>query len=322
MIAKRSASTRLRPTLPRERLTGLLLAGATAIISGVAVFVNATAVKAVPDAAVFTTLKNLVAVGILAVLAAAVVRPADVRGISRPDRLSLVVIGLLGGGVAFLLFFTGLAMASAPSAAFIHKTMFVWVALMAGPFLGERLGLAPVLALGALLAGQILILPPMGITWGTGETLIAIATVIWAVEVVLAKRVLGRVRSPIVGIARLGIGLLVLFGFLLATGRIVGVTALETAGWMWVLITGGLLAGYVGTWMAALRRAPATEVTSILVLGALVTAALTTVSRGTVPELTTGSGYLLALLGVAALLVTRRTREATPAVALASSDAR
>jgi hypothetical protein len=50
-----------------------------------------------------------------------------------------------------------------------------------------------------LLAGQILILPPLGITWGIGETMIALATVIWAVEVVLAKRVLGRVRSPIVG---------------------------------------------------------------------------------------------------------------------------
>jgi drug/metabolite transporter (DMT)-like permease len=322
MIATGSASTRHGLTLPRERVTGLLLATATAVISGLAVFVNATAVKAVPDAAVFTTLKNLVAVGILAVLATAVVRPADLRSISRPDRLALAVIGLVGGGVAFLLFFTGLAMASAPSAAFIHKTMFLWVAVMAGPFLAERLGLAPVVALGALLAGQILILPPLGITWGTGETMIAIATVIWAVEVVLAKWVLGRVRSPIVGVARLGIGLLVLVGFLVATGRIIGVGALETAGWMWVLITGGLLAGYVGTWMAALRRAPATEVTSILVLGALVTAALSALARGTVPELATGSGYMLVLLGVAALLVTRRTREATPAVALASGDAR
>lgn len=322
MIATGSASTRHGLTLPRERVIGLLLAGATALISGIAVFVNATAVTAVPDAAVFTTLKNLVAVGILAVLAAAVVRPVDVRGINGIDRLALVIIGLLGGGVAFLLFFTGLAMASAPSAAFIHKTMFLWVALMAGPFLGERLGLAPVLALGALLAGQILILPPLGITWGTGETLIAIATVIWAVEVVLAKRVLGRVRSPIVGVARLGIGLLVLVAFLVATGRIAGIAALEAAGWTWVLITGGLLAGYVGTWMAALRRAPATEVTSILVLGALVTAALTALSRGTVPELAAGSGYLLVLLGVAALLATRRAREATPAVALASGDAR
>ena len=317
MTATGAVRTYRTVALPRERNIGLILAAGTAVISGISVFVNATAVKAVPDPAVFTTLKNLIAVAILFGLAMAVVRPAEVRGISGRDRSMLGAIGVLGGGVAFLLFFSGLAMASAPTAAFIHKTMFIWVALMAGPFLTERLGPAPIAALGLLLAGQILILPPLGITWGTGETLIAIATLIWAVEVVLAKQVLGRVRSPIVGVARLGIGLVVLFGFLLATGRIAGIADLGTTGWTWVAVTGVLLAGYVGTWMAALRRAPATEVTSILVLGALITAALTVVSRGVAPEPVTSAGYLLALLGVAGLLlVGRRVASApTPAVA-------
>jgi drug/metabolite transporter (DMT)-like permease len=292
-----------------------VLAAGTAAFSGVAVFLNATAVKAVPDPAVFTTLKNLVAVAILVAVAAAVVRPADVRAIGRVDQAALVVIGVLGGGVAFLLFFSGLALASAPSAAFIHKTMFIWVALMAGPFLAERLGLAPILALGALLAGQVLVLPPLGITWGTGETLIGLATLIWAVEVVLAKHVLGRVRSPIVGVARLGIGLVVLFGFLIGTGRIAGIATLDGTGWMWIAATGVLLAGYVGTWMAALRRAPATEVTSILVLGAIITAALTAVSRGALPEPVTSTGYLLALLGAVALILVRRRPATAPAIA-------
>jgi drug/metabolite transporter (DMT)-like permease len=279
------------------------------------VFVNATAVKAVPDPAVFTTLKNGVAVAVLFLLAMAVVRQAEVREISGRDRSTLAVIGVLGGGVAFLLFFSGLAMASAPTAAFIHKTMFIWVALMAGPFLAERLGPAPVAALGVLLGGQILILPPLGITWGIGETMIALATVIWAVEVVLAKRVLGRVRSPIVGVARLGIGLVVLVGFLLVTGRIGGIGELGATGWTWIALTGVLLAGYVATWMAALRRAPATEVTSILVLGALITAVLTALSRGVLPEAVTTAGYLLALLGVAALVLGRRSPVAASATA-------
>jgi drug/metabolite transporter (DMT)-like permease len=306
MMATGAARARLTLTLPRDRTIGLLLALGTASISGVAVFLNASAVKAVPDPAVFTTLKNLVAVAILVALAAAVVRPQEVRGIGRVDRLTLAVIGILGGGVAFLLFFSGLAMASAPSAAFIHKTMVIWVALMAGPFLGERLGLAPILALGVLIAGQALILPPLGISWGIGETLIALATLIWAVEVVLAKRVLGRVRSPIVGVARLGIGLVVLVGYLILTGRVAGIAALDGAAWTWIAVTGLLLAGYVGTWMAALRRAPASEVTSVLVVGAVITAALTAITRGTLPEPVASTGYALVLMAVGALILIGR----------------
>jgi drug/metabolite transporter (DMT)-like permease len=295
-------------SLPMTRTTGLLLAAGTATISGISVFVNATAVKHVPDPAVFTTLKNTVALVALVTLAGLTVRPSDVRDIRRSDRVRMTIIGIVGGGLAFLLFFSGLALASAPTAAFIHKTMFIWVALMAGPILGERLGWIPVAALGVLLAGQALILPPLGISWGVGETLIALATLLWTGEVILAKQVLGRVRSPIVGVARLGIGLLVLLGFLVVTGRIAGIAALTGLGWAWVTITGLLLFGYVATWLAALRRAPATEVTSILVAGALVTGTLTAMSVGALPQPPVIGGFALVALAAVALAVigTRR----------------
>jgi drug/metabolite transporter (DMT)-like permease len=52
----------------------------------------------------------------------------------------------------------------------------------------------------------------------------------------------------------------------------------EQAGW--VLLTGVLLAGYVGTWFAALQRAQAVDVTAVLVLAAPVTAALNAAANG------------------------------------------
>jgi hypothetical protein len=42
----------------------------------------------------------------------------------------------------------------------------------------------------------------------------------------------------------------------------------------WVLVTGSVLSGFVGFWYAALARAPAIDVTAILVGGAVITAAL------------------------------------------------
>jgi drug/metabolite transporter (DMT)-like permease len=63
-------------------------------------------------------------------------------------------------------------------------------------------------------------------------------------------------------------------------------------------VTGVLLAGYVTTWFGALREAPATMVTSILVVGAVVTGILSAVSNGAVPDGRVVVGYLLMVVAV------------------------
>jgi len=300
--------------IPGTRRWGVLLALATAAISGVSIYVNAVAVRSVPDPAVYTTLKNGIAAALLIALAAATVRPAQVRSIPARGWAGLAVIGVIGGSVPFILFFTGLAEASAPSAAFIHKTLFVWVALLAVPLLGERLGLAQLAALATLLVGQALILTPSGMTWGTGETLIGAATLLWAAETILARRLLRSIPPAVVGAARLGFGLLVLVSFLAWTGGLAGIAALQPAQWAWVVATGVLLGGYVGTWFAALRRAPASLVTAILVLGAPVTAALQSVQSGQLPATPVLAGQALILVvGMALVAAGARRAHAVPA---------
>ena len=301
-------------TIPRTVRWGVILAAATAAISGVSIFVNAFAVKQLPDAAVYTTLKNGVAAALLIGLAALTLRRADLARMSRGSWGWLAIIGIVGGSLPFVLFFTGLAQASAPSAAFIHKTLFVWVALLAVPFLGERLGLLQVGALGVLLSGQALALTPSGIEWGTGETMIALATLLWAVEAIIAKRVLRTAPAALVGVGRLGIGVVVLAGYLVATGKAPVVAALSVEQWTWVALTGGLLTGYVATWFAALQRAPASVVTAILVLGAPVTAALQAIQTGGLPAAPVLAGQVLMLAAVAVIaLPLARDRQARPA---------
>jgi drug/metabolite transporter (DMT)-like permease len=282
---------------------GLGLALGAAAISGVSIFVNGFAVKQLPDPAVYTTLKNGVAALLLVGLAVAVVRPHEIRAIRRVDWTWLAIIGVIGGSVPFVLFFTGLAQASAPSAAFIQKTLFVWVALLAVPLLGERLGWLQLAALGVLLAGQALILQPVGIAWGSGESLIALATLLWAVETIVARRVLRSVPSSVVGAARLAFGLVVLVAYLAATGRLGAVAALRPEQWSWVLLAGVLLAAYVGTWFAALQRAPASVVTAVLVLGAPVTAALSAIQTGHLAVGPALGGQALVLAGIAMIAV-------------------
>lgn len=278
---------------------GLGLAGATAVVSGISIFINATAVRAFSDPVLFTTVKNAVAAGILLAIAA-----IASRGAWRPARRvwpALLALGVIGGSVPFVLFFSGLAQATAPGAAVLHKTLFVWVALLAVVFLRERLGGLQMVALGVLLASQLLIQAPVGVGWGPGETMIAAATALWAVEVIVAKRLLREVPSPVAAFARMGIGVVVLAGILAVRGDLGGVAGLELGQWAWALLTGTLLAAYVAGWYAALQRAPASAVTAVLTLGAPITAALQLGAAGQVPAPAAALGYGIGLVGAVVL---------------------
>lgn len=274
---------------------GIYLALGTAAISGVSVFVNSFAVKQFPDPATFTTLKNAVA-AILLVGALLAVGGVP-RRLGRRGWLGLAVLGVIGGSVPFLLFFTGLAEASAPAAAVIHKTLFIWVALLAAVVLRERLGAWQVGALGVLLVATLMVQPPSGVSWGGGESLIALATGLWAIETIIARRLLASVPPLVAGAGRMAFGLVVLVGYLLITGKVGAFAQLGPPQWAWVLGTGVLLAGYVATWYAALQRAPAAMVAAILTIGAPITAGLQVISTGALPAPGPLAGYLLMLLG-------------------------
>jgi drug/metabolite transporter (DMT)-like permease len=294
---------------------GIALAVGAALISGLAVYLNAFGVKQVPDPAVYTTLKNGVAAAVLVGLLVAAGGQREIRAIPSARWPLILAVGLVGGSIPFVLFFTGLAQASAPSAAFIQKTLFLWVALLALPMLGERAGVATLLGLGGLLIGQALVLPPKGIAWGAGETMILAATILWAVETILVRRLLGGIPSHALATLRMTIGVAILGAYLVVTGRLAGVAAIGPAGWGWVVLTGAILAAYVATWFAALQRAPATVVTSILVLGAVVTGGLSAATGGASPSPTVVAGY--GLIVIASLLVIAWARSAARGVAAA-----
>ncbi len=300
-----------RPGIDVQR--GVLLAFGTAAISALSVYINAFGVKLVSDAAVYTTAKNGVAALILVGLAVALGARREVPTLERRQRAGLLAIALIGGSIPFVLFFSGLALATAPTAAFIHKTLFVWVALMAVPLLGERLGLIPVAAMGVLLLGQVLMTPPTGMGWGPGETMIAAATVLWSVEVIVAKRLLTGVSAPLLAASRMGLGVVLLIGYLAVSGRLAGLTALPSEALGWILATGVLLAGYVATWYGALRLAPATTVTSILVVAAVGTGVLSALTTGSQPDPRVVAGYLLVIAAVALIALSAGRLQRTDA---------
>lgn len=305
----------------RSRTPGVVLAGATALVSGISVFVNSYGVRAVAAPDVYTTAKNLVAVAVLSLLAvigwgvrrrasrsaaASFVTVApEARAVPATSRwvewLGLAYVGVVGGGLAFVLFFDGLAVSEPASAAFWRDTLVLWVAVLAILFLREQLRWWNIAAIALLLSGEIMVSGGVGqLAANHGEVDVLLSSVLWAFEVVIARRLL-RTRSPAtLAMVRMGIGALSLIVYLAATGSLGQLAAMNADQWHWVLWTGVLLSLYVATWMSALARARAVDVTSVLASSALITWLLQLLAGTASPS---GDTVGLVLIGAGAVLV-------------------
>ena len=301
-----------------HRQTGVLLAATTALISGVSVFVNGYGVRAwteISDPTTYTTFKNAGAALILLVAMIFRARVQGAGGFDRPrlgkHKVGLILIAIVGGSIPFVFFFEGLARSTSGDAAFIHKTLVVWVAIFAVTILHERVGLPHLAALVLLIWGQAAMSGGAGaIAFGSGEWMILLATLLWAVETIVAKRLLASVPSLALGVMRLGGGAVVLVLFGMWRGAFSGLAGVTAEHMLWIAVTAVTLAGYVGTWYAALARAQAVDVTAVLVAGALITGVLETGLRGA--ELPSAIGVTLIAIGVLLVAVAGWRR---PAVA-------
>ena len=249
---------------------GTVFALATAFVSGISNFINKIAVTSVKDPIVFTTLKNSIAAVFLVGFLAAIKKWPEIKSLTKKQWLKLILIGTVGGAVPFALFFTGLSKTSAINAALIHKTLFLWVFILAIPFLKEKISRWQWVGVGTIFAANLFIGGFTGFKYNTGELMILGATLFWAAENIIAKKALSDMSSSVVAAARMSIGSAILIAFLYLRGGTV-LPGLNSTQWGWTLLTSLLLFGYVSFWYKALKTAPATYVATLLVPATLVT---------------------------------------------------
>ena len=257
--------------------SGVKLAFLTALVSGFFVFINKFGVSLWNDAYTYTAAKNILAALLLTGLILLIGKYQDIKKLTKKDWLKLSLIGLIGGSVPFLMFFKSLTLIPASQAAFIHKTLFLWVALLAVPFLKEKLNKWQIVALPILFIGVFLFSAPQEFVFSAGSLLALGATVLWAIENVIAKKVLKDLSAAVVGWARMFIGSVFIILFLAFTNNLAGVVPSSMSQVGWVLLIGLALFTYVITWYSALQKAPATVVSSILVIAAPLTAILNSI---------------------------------------------
>ena len=254
-----------------------ILALSAAVISGTNNFLTKIAVTAIKDPVVYTTLKNSLVAILLFGIILALKKWKEVSSLDRKKWLMLFAIGLIGGSLPFALYFTGLTQTTAVNASLIHKTLFIWVAFMAIPMLKEKIGTIQWIGIGAIFAANFFIGGWTGFKFNTGEIFILAATVLWAVENIIAKIALKDISSLTLVSARMILGSILLMAFVAWRGGGNAVFNLNAGQWEWTLLTSFLLLGFVLSWYGALKYAPATFVATLLVPATLITNALSAI---------------------------------------------
>lgn len=262
----------------QKETKGILLAIAAAIISGISIPLNKLFIVNL-DPTVFTAVRAII-IGVIFFAIAFYQSHTSKKKFKSVSWKYLLSIAIIGGAFAFLLYFNGLALTTAGRAAFLEKTLPLYTAVLAFVFLKEKITKKMTYALIAMLIGLLILYisstPPSAL-WSNpslGDLLVIIATILWAIEAVIAKKamMLGETNF-VISFARMFFGGLILFGFVLLFGKFGVLLSLSIQQWTNILISTVLLFFYVLFWYWSIKYISVTKSTALLIIAPILSLA-------------------------------------------------
>ncbi|VVC03363.1 EamA-like transporter family protein [Candidatus Bilamarchaeum dharawalense] len=275
---------------------GLMLALAAAVISGISVFVNGMAVK-MTDPIVYTAMKNIGALIFLVAVVFAFNEIKNFRNLSRKQWALLILVGIIGGSIPFGLFFWGLKLGGAVVSSFIYRSLFLFAAVFGFLILKEKPERNDLIAAFLILAGNAILLSS-DLTFGLGQMVVLVATVFWALEYTISRKLLADIEPRVLMVSRMLFGSVVLLSYMFVTGS-ASSFIFDSSVLIWLGITSLLLFGFMTTWYTSLKYIPVFKATAIFTLGGIVTTVLNLVFLNTVLTLTDLASIVLILIGCA-----------------------
>jgi drug/metabolite transporter (DMT)-like permease len=285
----------------KKETFGTLLAIITALFSGLAIPMNKLFVVDL-DPTVFTAIRGLV-IGIIFYI----IFLFECNSIPKKSKINwkyLLSIAIIGGSFAFLLFFTGLKLTTAGRGAFLHKTLPFYVTILAFLFLREKINKKQILALFIMLLGTILIyfdqIKPaeFWLNPSLGDLLIIGATILWAIESVIAKKAMIKGDSNyIVSFARMFIGAIILFAIIILQDKMNLLFSLTLQQVINIAVSTAILFGYVFCWYYSIKMINVSKASTLLLLAPIISLILgVLIFNEPVPNLQL-FGSLLILIG-------------------------
>ncbi len=258
----------------KKEQIGTIFAIITAIISGIAIPANKFFIVKI-DPLVFTSIRSIIIGAIFLLISLS--RKEFSKKKLKFNWKYLLAIAIIGGAFAFYLYFSGLKLTTAGRAAFLHKTLPLYVALLAFVFLKEKITKPLLLSIILMFGGTIILylgqIKP-GEMWQNpsfGDVLVITATFLWAVENIIARKVMREGESNfIVSFSRMFFGGLILFGILLLSNKFNELSNLTTEQLKNITISTVILFGYVFFWYKSVKLINVSKASLFLLLSPVI----------------------------------------------------
>jgi drug/metabolite transporter (DMT)-like permease len=254
---------------------GTILAVMTAVVSGFAIPVNKIFVSGL-DPVVFTAVRAIF-IGLVFFVLAGCRRGFRLRGFNRVRWSWLLLIGIIGGGLGFVLYFSGLELTTSGRAAFLHKTLPIYVTAFAYLFLRERVTRRQNLALLVMLIGMVFLLAARidpALFWqdpALGDALVILGTMCWGIENVISRKALIREESSlVVSFSRMLFGGAFLFGVVLLLGRLDALAGMSQQQAASIMISSAFLFAYILLWYSAIKLINVSKAVLFLLLAPVI----------------------------------------------------
>lgn len=254
-------------------LRGTLLILLTAFISGISIVINKFFIVKI-DPLLFTALRAFF-IGIVFLFISLYFSSSKGK-FKQTSWFNLLLIGLIGGGIAFWLFFSGLKLTTAGRAAFLHKTLPIYAVILAFIFLKEKITKKQLIAMIVMLFGLLLMeLTNISSEIRIGDLLVLFATILWAVENTISKKVMLEKESNwVVTFSRMFFGSLLLLAIIFLTGKTNLIFSLSAQQIIYIVISGIFLFLYVFTWYWGLKYINLSKASAILLLAPVISLVL------------------------------------------------
>jgi len=259
----------------RKETLGTILAVIAALISGLAIPVNKIFVIDL-DSTVFTAVR-LLFIGIIFFILVSFQSNSKQKKFKKVPWKYLLAIAIIGGSFAFLMFFTGLKLTTAGRGAFLQKSLPLYIAIFAFLFLKEKISQKQAFALLTMSIGTILIysttINPSEF-WtnpSLGDLLVIGATILWAIENTIAKKVMIEGESNfVISFARMFMGGVILFAIVIIQNKVGLLLVLTTQQIINLTISIAVLFGYVFSWYWSIKLINVSKASTILLLAPVI----------------------------------------------------